>query len=597
MASSELPRPVIRFAEEHSVAPERIAAVLERIKCFAEAPEALQSGPKPRSRKPHATHLLGHIQKAAEQLGIDDALSLFEREDPKELWERVHLTQEIAEMGAPLFTIDELSKVTRDLVIHLEENRPSLLKTGFPKTVFRRSLWHDIRLTNHFFTKLPISVRSASDGLDLCWPRHPVNQRIKAHRPEPHAAFKIPLGGYWTDDSRAEAEGYVVDERGLYEKAPGIDGVKDADAERLESMRERLLDLKINFLRVLERTIADRDRDCIWEKATRIFSDDLDSDEAEFLLGMDVFYLSFDIRSGTWKRPLHASMPLGGLTEMLMVLGHYERELKLGALDLVKRWIDESSYSVRGKTYYEVIREGRRGEWDGVLGLYRQARVLEAEFWSSFRERLNHWLQGDFEITIRVEEKVPRDRGEVFVAWAQAFVGMGAAHLKQFDAVPDVKVGGTPLPRVEVLAPEEEKEHLRHQYRTKVSVIVTGLLDGYGRNQIRVDGEPLCLASGEFKLFLRLISENDLGKGGWIQKQTLDNEGILEESDYREVSRLRKSLGKQAELVETSKGAGFRLSTHRSMIRLDFEKLKQHEDKSVRSLAKAISRRKRHRNS
>jgi hypothetical protein len=144
-----------------------------------------------------------------------------------------------------------------------------------------------------------------------------------------------------------------------------------------------------------------------------------------------------------------------------------------------------------------------------------------------------------------------------------------------------------------VLTPNEEGELARLEYRTASSVIVTGLLDNYGRNRIRVDGEERTLSSGEFRLFFRLLSENDLGKGGWAHRRTLEDEEVLRPEDWRMISNLRGALGSHSELVETAERTGrLRVSTHRSLVRYDFQNLEKHEDSLVRDLLKKMARRK-----
>lgn len=98
------------------------------------------------------------LEGALSYLPPERALATFESVDLSSLLQRTQQIYYFADPTTPFYTLEELAELMARYARHLEVNRESLIRTGFPRTSFERCKWLDYHLGHLNFTKLPVSV-------------------------------------------------------------------------------------------------------------------------------------------------------------------------------------------------------------------------------------------------------------------------------------------------------------------------------------------------------------------------------------------------------------------------------------------------------
>ena len=97
---------------------------------------------------------LDHIGDALFQLPAEETLTLFEQ-DLEELKSRIQITAYLSNEHVPFYSIEDLGNLIGLLLEHQEENKDSLIQTGYPQTGFIQSPWLDSGLAFLYATKMP----------------------------------------------------------------------------------------------------------------------------------------------------------------------------------------------------------------------------------------------------------------------------------------------------------------------------------------------------------------------------------------------------------------------------------------------------------
>jgi len=152
------------------------------------------------------------------------------------------------------------------------------------------------------------------------------------------------------------------------------------------------------------------------------------------------------------------------------------------------------------------------------------------------------------------------------------------------------------------LTPEEEKEFARHQFKSRITIEITGDIEKQATNILRVDGvKKVPLGDTPFALFLRLVLELRKGGDGCVYKGDsthgggLIDEGFLKpDSVDQDIRRLREPFITAlkglppTKFIEVFKQKHIRLSTHPVYIFYDKNRLLLHENHKIKQLAKKL---------
>ena len=309
-----------------------------------------------------------NLDRAIAIMGKERALQLFESEDLYKLAERIALVDDInLSSDLPLYSLDELRSVTEDFTEYLSDNRRHLLNTGYPSAVFNQSPWLHYQLSNLYHFRFP---------KDIELPRR-------------------------------------------------------RDRIRLKAARDILFGLKVNVLKKLLQSIISPGQSAPWDKCLPLLTESISAEESEFYLRMDRFYTGENIRDKGGAEEIPGLNRAGGLTDLLEIIGHFDKELAIGtfahtrdALGILLKLDKTNCPRLFVTNYFEVVDHPLRNDLDSALDLFSSLQTADKDFWENYRTRVIHALENDFRAEV-VGEKVKRELGQLFKPHLRTFIQIG----------------------------------------------------------------------------------------------------------------------------------------------------------------------------
>ena len=123
---------------------------------------------------------------------------------------------------------------------------------------------------------------------------------------------------------------------------------------------------------------------------------------------MDRWGYGYTIASGRGEDKGYLTAFPGGLSHLLMVIGHCEKELTIGTMDRTKgrmppAVLDDASF----RSYFQAVGQPWHRELDEALDHFVELGSQEAAFWTEYRERVNEAIENEFyaEVVIRTKIK------------------------------------------------------------------------------------------------------------------------------------------------------------------------------------------------
>ena len=308
----------------------------------------------------------------------------------------------------PFYTLDELADELEHFGAYLQQHRDFLLATGLPPVTFKGSRWlyeelgrlYDTRCT---FSPWPndefASEAIAQKTVPYEWARYEKRQIRQGERCRPSIADIMDIVG---------AVDHVECE---YAEADFLDGMQAADAVRLEACRPAVYTLKLETLNQLVQATRDRRADETWRSVVTIITKHIPHGDLEFLLSMDRFYLGTDVRverAGT-EDP---KMVPGGLSNLIDVVGHIEKEICIGTLYKTKNLCgtslpngaiaEQHGEHPASTHYFNAWRHGTHQQLDAILDEARRLGEQEAVFWQDYAERVRQALGPGYRVPVPV---------------------------------------------------------------------------------------------------------------------------------------------------------------------------------------------------
>jgi excisionase family DNA binding protein len=306
-----------------------------------------------------------YIGFALRHLEPEEALSLFEQDDEglETLRKRQVYTDYLGSGDAPLYTVKGCAaEIDRLLKHHDDEGeREHLVGTGLPGKTFRTSALLGPQMVELYPTRLPAGVEVEGGERLYAWSLDP-----------------------WSEDAQPCS----------YEESPLRPGLDEGEAERLESLRGKVLNLRIAALTAIARGLRGTDPKAMWRGVRDAIQEALSVDDVYFLLGVDGSPSGFGLAHP--ESPLSAD---GALSALLGLAGYCEKELKLGtmaktreALGGLVREEKRGRPRIPFNSYYEVL--GTPKEERVEAGCDRLWKLEERErgFWSKYEQRVNRTL-------------------------------------------------------------------------------------------------------------------------------------------------------------------------------------------------------------
>ncbi len=105
------------------------------------------------------------LQDIFNHLPVEDAVKLLEDNHPNDIAYIVKLLIDFCD-GEPLYTYQELACLFKQFTRYLEDNRSSLLVTGYPTKLFGASYWLFDKLSPLYPVKIPYSIKAQESDLE-----------------------------------------------------------------------------------------------------------------------------------------------------------------------------------------------------------------------------------------------------------------------------------------------------------------------------------------------------------------------------------------------------------------------------------------------
>ena len=138
----------------------------------------------------------------------------------------------------------------------------------------------------------------------------------------------------------------------------------------------------------------------------------------------------------------------GGLTELLGLIGHFEKEVDIGTLHCAKAILNAKLPDVHIESYYQVIGDSRREWLDNAMYLFAMLSwKQETPFWDKHEARIKEALDRDFDVEIDIRTRMPAGLAESARAQLEAFVSMLEAQAKAHGTLPELTAVYTTLPQ------------------------------------------------------------------------------------------------------------------------------------------------------
>ena len=316
------------------------------------------------------------LAEALDYLQPEKALTLFEKEDLELLQKRATAFRYLFRRSAPFYSLDELEQLTKLFISYLKNNRDCVLKTGLSGQPFEKSPLLETLLSPLYFVKKPISSHIAESS-------------------EIGDTFYQYMWGSGNDGSAIR--------ECSYEEAPVLEILTPEYAEYLNENRSKLFDLKIQILRKLLESLRTGDITNILDNCLRLLTETYDKYELESYINTDNAYIEAKIylneNTTVWHRPV-----TGGITDLLEIIGHYEKELTIGTFAKTREALGQiisfdllmyapSNVSEIISPYFKYVALGVKEELDIALDLFSSLQAQEDDFWKEYRFRVGEDLK------------------------------------------------------------------------------------------------------------------------------------------------------------------------------------------------------------
>ena len=362
------------------------------------------------------------FDEAIAYLGPQRTLEEFENNDLLKLSERVWIVSYLNNWLTPFYAHDELAHLIKRFISHFEQNRESLLETGFPRKSFSRSHWFDAILNRLLYVKAPVfhplvsfvlysgfhdpnawqNLKDLEEGFtelnqdkngnvvyDYRWAKEPHTSGYESNKLEDGSLF-VTVGTSGFDDNTPILCSY--------EEAALLPRLDENMAARLEGLRPKFFDLKMKILCVLGELVRKREPWRLWEECACVLAEMLTGEDVAFLLNMDDFYSRLQ-GIGTCDRGRRGpdmTHRNAGISDLLDFIGHCEKELKFGSLHRTKQaflGIPKSLFDSGVSSYYEVLGETWKDSIDKALDKFLLWEEDEVNFQEEYRERVKNTLE------------------------------------------------------------------------------------------------------------------------------------------------------------------------------------------------------------
>lgn len=452
----------------------------------------------------------------------EQALALFEKADLKKLGERQLYTDLLGRGAVPLYGIKQCADEIDKLVRHQRKNREDLVETGYPRTVFKNSALLTTQTVELYPVKWPSEVLEEADEYLYAW------------------AASWKEGGPQCD----------------YEDVPLAPGLSIKDAARLESLREKFFDIRIDVLKILALSLRENDSKDLWQKVETVLTR-LPVDDAHFLLKIDRGKTGFEIKNS--NSPLSTN---GAFSTLLSLAGYCEKELTIGTMAKVSGALsDYISYDdgyprLSFRSYYKVVGKQEQEKIDKTYDMLEELEEHEKAFWGEFEQRVNKTLDmgPGHRVEVVVSRFVPQEGVVAFKTNMEYFADKLVGLTRDIEQLAPSVAGkkGRPAKPKHKAKQEKQEDYESYKYKTRVKLHIPGTTHGQSYH-IFVDGHETTLGRSAIPVLLRYVLELKNNPEGWVHVDKLREQGLVDSYDstdyYDKCSLINRSF-QQSQLPE-----------------------------------------------
>jgi hypothetical protein len=369
---------------------------------------------------------VGSLESALQYLKPEEALSLFENTDFKTLSRYVTFVNYLRDLDMPLYNRHELVKVMHDFTDYLEQNKESLLQTGYPEARFSKSFWLGHRLGQHYYDHFPIALdeEAISKGeLGYVFADH---TRMYMHKvgdiPGRRIRTLFPLQTYLFEGNVYLETGHIVQVVSDLSQVPKINEIEGWPTCDLNSLRKKVFDAKAEVVREITSALRQGNHQTLWEKSLKILTNHLEETDMRLLLEMDTFSTDYDFTTGMSSEESMTYLPTGGVSDLLTVIGHCEYQLKNRIWESIRKAIPQMVHTdlaqlrrLNVRNYYEAVACGFGDAIQMAYDIYNNAVPEEKEFQNDYRDRVNDAIEQEFHVEFNLPSiRLPRKNAHEF---------------------------------------------------------------------------------------------------------------------------------------------------------------------------------------
>lgn len=287
------------------------------------------------------------------------------------------------------YTIEELNEIIRLFIPYLQNNRNTIITTGFPLKVFGSSYWFDKCLSCLYPVKMPSSVRKIEDQdgnliFEYHWSKSPK---------------------YSDDFTNLEHQDYL--------NSPNIKGYSLENIDFIENKRAMVFDLKIEILNILSNSLFNKNYSNLWNQCLESIADKMTIEDFNTLNEVEKEnYLLPASLIGEWqenpleedpKSDLYWFLIDGGIFDILNLIYEVEKELRFGYINKIKRKLLDLSKSKKLSTYFDLILNFDISYLLTIAKEYSECKKEEGNFMDFFVKRLHNSVEKSFRVSLHVK--------------------------------------------------------------------------------------------------------------------------------------------------------------------------------------------------
>ena len=396
------------------------------------------------------------LDKAAEAMGETEAVALFERESLDDLARRVLHVQYLADHVTPWHTLGELADLLSGLVRYLQSNRAPLIERGHPETSFRDSRFLEWHLGTLYYVKEPLEMnvemvparrsnkgRRVNPRLTYTWAAEP---HILSHHGIPDTDIELPTLGHRTLCGRPHTSDGRPVHTCCYSDAARLPSLTKSQAARLDELREPVFQARVDVLKRLLDGVYDGDAHRLWDDCLGVLTGKFTREDVAFLLEMDEHLSGQTISERTpylWVRAhgIHNA----GLTDLLAVVAHVEKELVIGPLHKTATRVDEV-YDRRGElsSYFQLAAHAKRETLDEALDEFAKLNEEAGECLEGFAARLEDALRSAFPQSFTITTLMTAQEAQQYGRPLEAAVKFCTETIRATGSMPLVTLAARP---------------------------------------------------------------------------------------------------------------------------------------------------------